>query len=79
MNVIPLIRPRTLPDVLSDIRRETSLIEAAEMEWYRTRSDEASKRAAEADSRRFELRAEAMEMVASLTGVRWSVIAAHLD
>lgn len=78
-DIIPFIRPRTLSDILEDIRRVTELHDAAELEWYRTRSDEASKRTADADSRRFDLQSEAMNMIAELTGVRWSVIAAHLD
>lgn len=78
-DIIPFIRPRTLSDILEDIRRVTEIHDAAELEWYRTRSDEASKRTADADSRRFDLQSEAMNMIAELTGVRWSVIAAHLD
>lgn len=78
-DIIPFIRPRTLSDILEDIRRVTEIHDAAELEWYRTKSDEASKRTAEADSRRFDLQSEAIEMIRQLTGVPYSVLVAHLD
>lgn len=78
-NVVPIHRPRTLEQILGEIRREAELIQELDRQWRATRADNLADLASAAEDRHFALKAEAMNMIRDQLGVSWSVISSYLD